>query len=178
MTVNTRLRTKVRNRALWRRERDSNPRWSYKPHTPLAGERLQPLGHLSTYLIITRPKGPLGQAKGRERPRRLSSLFSLLSPRVTPGSLVWRRRRDSNPRWVSPRRFSRPLPSTTRPLLLKLERGGKLIDPAEGRKGSKHGDHTSGEGGASGPCFSGHSSHSRRHSPWSFGSISSSSCPR
>ena len=32
---------------LWRRERDSNPRWSYKPHTPLAGERLQPLGHLS-----------------------------------------------------------------------------------------------------------------------------------
>ena len=31
----------------WRRERDSNPRWSYKPHTPLAGERLQPLGHLS-----------------------------------------------------------------------------------------------------------------------------------
>ncbi len=32
---------------VWRRERDSNPRWSYKPHTPLAGERLQPLGHLS-----------------------------------------------------------------------------------------------------------------------------------
>ena len=31
----------------WRRERDSNPRWGYKPHTPLAGERLQPLGHLS-----------------------------------------------------------------------------------------------------------------------------------
>ena len=31
----------------WRRGRDSNPRWSYKPHTPLAGERLQPLGHLS-----------------------------------------------------------------------------------------------------------------------------------
>lgn len=31
----------------WRRERDSNPRWSIKPHTPLAGERLQPLGHLS-----------------------------------------------------------------------------------------------------------------------------------
>ena len=32
----------------WRRGRDSNPRWSYKPHTPLAGERLQPLGHLSS----------------------------------------------------------------------------------------------------------------------------------
>ncbi|MGL4251445.1 MAG: hypothetical protein ACRCR1_12615, partial [Aeromonas sp.] len=26
---------------------DSNPRCGYKPHTPLAGERLQPLGHLS-----------------------------------------------------------------------------------------------------------------------------------
>ncbi len=30
----------------WRRGRDSNPRW-VSPHTPLAGERLQPLGHLS-----------------------------------------------------------------------------------------------------------------------------------
>ena len=33
-------------KALWR-ERDSNPRIGYKPITPLAGERLQPLGHLS-----------------------------------------------------------------------------------------------------------------------------------
>ncbi len=24
-----------------------NPRWGYKPHTPLAGERLRPLGHLT-----------------------------------------------------------------------------------------------------------------------------------
>lgn len=31
----------------WRRVRDSNPRWSFKPHTPLAGEPLQPLGQLS-----------------------------------------------------------------------------------------------------------------------------------
>ena len=31
---------------LWRRERDSNPRWGFS-HTPLAGERLRPLGHLS-----------------------------------------------------------------------------------------------------------------------------------
>ena len=30
----------------WRRGRDSNPRWGLA-HTPLAGERLQPLGHLS-----------------------------------------------------------------------------------------------------------------------------------
>ncbi len=32
--------------SVWRRERDSNPRWG-SAHTPLAGERLQPLGHLS-----------------------------------------------------------------------------------------------------------------------------------
>ncbi len=31
----------------WRRERDSNPRSGYKPNTPLAGEPLRPLGHLS-----------------------------------------------------------------------------------------------------------------------------------
>src|SRR3954447_10156928 len=30
-----------------RRGRDSNPRWSLPPHTRLAGECLQPLGHLS-----------------------------------------------------------------------------------------------------------------------------------
>lgn len=36
-------------RKIWRRERDSNPRWSSTPHTPLAGERLQPLGHLSSH---------------------------------------------------------------------------------------------------------------------------------
>ena len=35
------------NNIEWRRERDSNPRWEFNPHTPLAGERLQPLGHLS-----------------------------------------------------------------------------------------------------------------------------------
>ena len=30
-----------------RRGRDSNPRWRFPPHTRLAGECLQPLGHLS-----------------------------------------------------------------------------------------------------------------------------------
>ena len=30
----------------WRRGWDSNPRWG-SAHTPLAGERLKPLGHLS-----------------------------------------------------------------------------------------------------------------------------------
>ena len=31
----------------WRWGRDSNPRYSFWPYTPLAGERLQPLGHLT-----------------------------------------------------------------------------------------------------------------------------------
>lgn len=44
---------------LWRRERDSNPRRGYKPLTPLAGERLRPLGHLSENFWpgSTRPQG-------------------------------------------------------------------------------------------------------------------------
>src|SRR5690349_3279267 len=32
---------------IWRRERDSNPRYGYKPYTRFPGVRLQPLGHLS-----------------------------------------------------------------------------------------------------------------------------------
>ena len=32
---------------LWRRGRDSNPRYGVKPHNGLANRRLQPLGHLS-----------------------------------------------------------------------------------------------------------------------------------
>lgn len=35
----------------WRRERDSDPRSSSKPLTRLAGECLQPLGHLSKIII-------------------------------------------------------------------------------------------------------------------------------
>ena len=31
----------------WRRRRDSNPRCRFCPHTPLAGEHLRPLGHVS-----------------------------------------------------------------------------------------------------------------------------------
>ena len=34
------------NASKWRRRRDSNPRTSH-PVTPLAGERLRPLGHVS-----------------------------------------------------------------------------------------------------------------------------------
>ena len=38
-----------------RRGRDSNSRYGYKPHTRLAGGRLQPLGHLSVnYKILGR----------------------------------------------------------------------------------------------------------------------------
>ena len=35
----------------WRWGGDSNPGCSFWPHTPLAGERLQPLGHLTTRLL-------------------------------------------------------------------------------------------------------------------------------
>ena len=39
--------SKEKGKENWRRERDSNPRYGNEPYTPLAGERLQPLGHLS-----------------------------------------------------------------------------------------------------------------------------------
>src|SRR5699024_9670267 len=39
--------SEYRRYLFWRRWRDSNPRCGYKPHAPLAGEYLQPLGHIS-----------------------------------------------------------------------------------------------------------------------------------
>src|SRR5690606_37512191 len=50
-------------RTVWRRGRDSNPRWRLFPHTPLAGERLQPLGHLSAVL-----RRRLAEGEGFEPP--------------------------------------------------------------------------------------------------------------
>ena len=46
----------------------------------------------------------------------LKSCFSLYNLPTKPN--YWRRRRDSNPWYSAVRRFSKPLPSTTRPLLL------------------------------------------------------------
>ena len=59
------------------------------PTTPLAGEPLRPLGYFSK-----------------------PNVFAL----CTVGN--WRREWDSNPRMLSHRRFSRPVPSTARPSLL------------------------------------------------------------
>jgi hypothetical protein len=42
---------KTANIKIWRRARDSNPRWALT-HTPLAGARLQPLGQLSIYRLL------------------------------------------------------------------------------------------------------------------------------
>ncbi len=42
------------DRKNWRRERDSNPRWSY-PHNGFRDRRLQPLGHLSALHNCLRP---------------------------------------------------------------------------------------------------------------------------
>ncbi len=43
---------KVWESSLWRRGWDSNPRYRLR-YTPLAGERLRPLGHLSTALLVS-----------------------------------------------------------------------------------------------------------------------------
>ena len=44
-------------RGLWRAGRDSNPRDGYKPPTPLAGERLRPLGHLPAPVMAEGGRG-------------------------------------------------------------------------------------------------------------------------
>ena len=50
---------------LWRRERDSNPRYGFRPYTRFPGVHLQPLGHLSTGAVLQ------GSAKAAEdTPRR------------------------------------------------------------------------------------------------------------
>ena len=43
--------TRFKNLQEWRWRRDSNPRTGYKPVTPLAGERLRPLGHPTVVLL-------------------------------------------------------------------------------------------------------------------------------
>ena len=40
-----------RTTEIWRRGRDSNPRYRFR-YTPLAGERLRPLGHLSNHVAL------------------------------------------------------------------------------------------------------------------------------
>ena len=49
----------------WRGGRDSNPRWSLKPHNHLAGDPVQPLRHLPEYSIIVLQKD-LAEGEGFE----------------------------------------------------------------------------------------------------------------
>src|SRR5665213_1486000 len=55
----------------WRRERDSNPRYGYKPYNALAGRPLRPLGHLSgeSGIIAKSGGGPLSKLVQQERVR-------------------------------------------------------------------------------------------------------------
>src|SRR3954452_8363828 len=76
-----------------RRGRDSNPRWRLSPHTRLAGECLQPLGHLSgTPGARIRRRVYAGQCKGFWGARRSarvsqgSSRFRLAVPYNNPPS--------------------------------------------------------------------------------------------
>ena len=42
----------------WRRGRDSNPRYGFRPYNGLANRRLQPLGHLSIKYFQTLSRAP------------------------------------------------------------------------------------------------------------------------
>jgi hypothetical protein len=73
----------------WRRERDSNPRYGC-PHTDLANQRLQPLGHLSAvewccYTLYARPiydrRTPLSTTGGISERKCAKRDFSRLNDR-------------------------------------------------------------------------------------------------
>jgi hypothetical protein len=96
------------------------------PHTPLAGERLQPLGHLSGPRKIPSFTGSWEEpAKADFQPMEWRA--APIGPRVP--ALIWREALASNcpkvaeregfepSRGLHPWRFSRPLPSTARPPL-------------------------------------------------------------
>jgi hypothetical protein len=78
----------------WRRERDSNPRYGFKPYAGLANLCLQPLGHLS---CTGGQHTEIFQRRGGRRDRR-PSLRGINTPSAVPGAQGWRRGRDSNPR--------------------------------------------------------------------------------
>ncbi len=83
-----------------RRKRDSNPRWALT-HTPLAGERLQPLGHFSTLAFAS----------------KLVPVSRLLWVAMRPQHLGTERVGFEPTKHSRTRRFSRPVPSTARPPL-------------------------------------------------------------
>ena len=64
-----------------RRGRDSNPRYGSKPHTPLAGERLQPLGHLSRSGDCRRAVPPPVRRLGARAERRAGRAWQPCSAR-------------------------------------------------------------------------------------------------
>src|SRR4051812_28503123 len=94
-----------------RRGRDSNPRWGSKPHTRLAGECLQPLGHLSLdwrlYASICDPTGhpAVGVA------RRAAGRAAVRAPAVRRASRREAADRTRRQRERQPERLPRPAPA-------------------------------------------------------------------
>ncbi len=80
------------------------------PHTPLAGERLQPLGHLSERRKIPRFSTP------REPADAVRPTAKQQTPQAPGGEMAEREGFEPS-RGLHPWRFSRPLPSTARPPL-------------------------------------------------------------
>ena len=70
----------------WRRERDSNPRYTFWAYTRLAGECLQPLGHLSTKRQ-TWPAGP-SHTKYPDRSQRSIFFGTRIRPKKRVDALI------------------------------------------------------------------------------------------
>jgi hypothetical protein len=66
------MRGKINNiNGCWRRRRDSNPRYGFRPYNGLANRRLQPLGHVSgDETSVSATSAPVKEAplQGRSQP--------------------------------------------------------------------------------------------------------------
>lgn len=65
----------------WRRGRDSNPRYGYKPYNGLANRRLQPLGHPSTLILLGFSKCGFLKNHQKAAPGLCTEQRSYVSPR-------------------------------------------------------------------------------------------------
>ncbi len=116
-----------------RRERDSNPRWGFKPHTRLAGERLQPLGHLSLDVVPLRRHRKTGSLFDKvfflrsTLPRKLDRLYPKPPPLSTLFFHLTHNTRKLHCFFSSPSLRSSPLfPCRTQPRSTRLTFLGAL----------------------------------------------------
>ena len=129
---------------IWRREWDSNPRYGY-PHTDLANQRLQPLGHLSAgsgarHAVCKTQSSPFHPLRQRPTFSRWLAAGTRTGPRMSAtrkGAFRLRFRRPPrrparSTRWTASGSASRP--SRPTPIgLLRAHRQARTVSPERRR---------------------------------------------